>query len=66
MPNFIKITDIDGDVHLINTKQLCFCDIEKRGNELYMCTLTFCDNISSFYLNEADAIGVFDMFVEAT
>lgn len=66
MPKFINITDADGDVHLINTEQLCFCDIEKRCKELYLCTMTFCDNITSFYLEKEDAVRVFDLFARAT
>lgn len=66
MPKFINITDIDGDVHLVNTEQLCSCDIAKRGNELYLCTLTFCDNSSSFYLEEEDAISIFNLLGTTT
>lgn len=66
MPKFINITDIDGDVHLVNTEQLCSCNIEKIVSELYLCTLTFCDNSSSFYLEEEDAISVFNLLGATT
>lgn len=55
MAKFIKITDIDGDIHLCNLAQLCACTIERREENLYYCTMQFCDNISSFYLTKKKA-----------
>lgn len=55
MATFMKITDIDGDVHLCNLAQLCACAVEKKNENLYNCTMQFCDNVSSFYLTKKKA-----------
>lgn len=52
MTTFLNITDLDGDVHLINVGQLRCCDIEQRSRDTFQCTLNFCDNTSVFYLNK--------------
>lgn len=66
MPNFIKITDIDGDIYLCNLAQLCTCTIVKMEENLYNCTMQFCDNISSFYLTKKKADRLASGLSEAT
>lgn len=51
MAIFWRLTDTDGDAHLFNVDQLCCCDLEKRSDDRYFCKLTFCDNVSEFYVD---------------
>lgn len=55
MATFWNITDTAGDVHLFNVDQLCCCDLEKRNDDCYFCRLTFCDNITEFYVDRSVA-----------
>lgn len=49
MTTFWRLTDAAGDIHLFNVNHLCCCDLEHRTDDLYLCTLTFRDNVSSIF-----------------